>query len=423
MDQNLLALFMGASGNAGAAFPAFAEGRIATPSGAATTLTAMKLGDAHSSRRVVVCVATYKYLATLTPTAVTVGGSAATKITSISNGFGFDSSMWIIDLAAGATADVIVTTGSTTADKLAVAVYALYGAQSHGLASVTNQTSTASVASLGSLAVRKGGAVIATSMITSPYATNVPTSVDLDLVMNNGFYEAKFASGAGYALADSPIQPTLGFWYSGAAASFAPQAVAPSGVIFAGSYGSNTTSVTLVPAHKKDDVLVAFAASTGTAPVLPSGWTQAFAGTVGGSKILLAYKFATTNAETVTGFTNAAYLGVNVYHGVDLSSPIGATATASGSSTTVTYPALTMTVTDGASRVAAFSHLSFSASANLAVAPAGMTYREVLRSFANPTIASFDTAAGVASWSAQTASIGGTTPAWASITFELKKRT
>lgn len=425
MDQNLLALFMGAASAAGAAFPVFSEARSATPASATTTLTAVKLGEAHAMRRVVVALSLHKGTAGNTgASAVTVAGVAATKITSRIDGLTWrEVSLWIADVSAGATGDIVVTTGSFTADFLIAGVYALYGTSGAAVATVGNHNSTAQSGNVGNLAVRRGGAVIAVAAISTSSTPNVPAALDFNV---GGTANAKGASGCGYASTDSPIAVSLPSWYDAVAASFAPLSARVDGVLYTGAGAIVATALTTIPAHKAGDLLVAFAfnnAST-TIPTLPSGWTQIAAPAGAGScAILVAYKVAATNTETVTGFTNASGLLVQVYHGVDAASPIGGVATNSGTSNTVAYPELAMGVTDGTSRVVCFGGRKATGTA-FETAPAGTTLRSNVDGGGGNTfeVAGFDTAGGVASWASQNVAAGGSTQQWFTCTLELKKR-
>jgi hypothetical protein len=191
-------------------------------------------------------------------------------------------------------------------------------------------------------------------------------------------------------------------------------------VAYVGS-ASGVTSATL-PLHQTGDLILAYAYRDGstTAPTLPSGWTSiASANGANTNSALLAYKVAASGSETATGFTNATALIVQIYRNVDQSSPIGGNNFDTGSSTTISYPEVTMSVTNGTSWVVGFSgHRS----TNVAIqnSPAGMSNRIAYADATNEA-ASFDTAMGVTSWSAQTASVGGTASGWFARTVEIKQ--
>jgi len=193
-------------------------------------------------------------------------------------------------------------------------------------------------------------------------------------------------------------------------------------VLYVGG-ATGTTSAT-VPTHEVGDLLLAYAYRDGstTAPSLPSGWTNiANANGANSNSARLAYKIATTTSETATGFTSATSLILHVYRNVDQSSPIGGNNFDTGSSTTISYPALTMSVSNGTSLVAGFSgHRSTNTA--IETAPSGMVNRTSV-SDATDQAAGFDTNLGVTSWSAQTASVGGSSSGWFARTVEIKQKT
>lgn len=180
-----------------------------------------------------------------------------------------------------------------------------------------------------------------------------------------------------------------------------------------------TTSAT-PPAHQAGDVFLAFAYRDGstTAPTLPSGWTSIQASGANTNSMRAAFKVAAGASETVTGFTSATSLVLGVYRGVDQADPIGGSAITGGASTTITYPAVTMDRSDGSSWVVGGGgHRS----TNVAIqtAPSGMTNVTSV-SDATDEAALHDTNAGVSSWSATGASVGGTSRGWRAITVELR---
>lgn len=422
MDQNALALLMSASAfGKGAAFSAFGEERVVTPASATTTLTSMKLSDAHATRQIVVTVISYRYhgFGDMAATAITVAGVSASKLVSRAHDYNFDTSIWIATVPSGLTGDIVITTGSVTAEAISVGTFALYGA-SGSTATVSNQNATAQSGSLGNLAVRNGGSAIGVAALASTAEAGVP-AVDVAASVLVATYPTRHSHGVGYALSNSPLAANLPPWYCAAVASFKPNSAKVDGIVYCGSAVAAATSISAVPAHKAGDLLVAFAynASSTTVPTLPGGWTsiQAPAG-VGASAMRVAYKLATSNSEAVTGFTNATMLAVHVYHGASAAFPIGGSANQNGTSNTVTYPALTMAVNDGTSRVVGFAGRKV-AGGTLEAAPTGMTLRSNLDS--GNEIAGFDTGAGVSSWSAQTAAAGGASQQWFTCTLEIRK--
>lgn len=182
---------------------------------------------------------------------------------------------------------------------------------------------------------------------------------------------------------------------------------------------TGTTSVT-IPTHQAGDLIViaAFRDGSNTAPSLPAGWVNL--GNPAGANtcsMRLAYRIATNGSTTSGTWTNATSVVCLVYRGVNQDFPIGDVAAASGSSTSVSYPALTMVNTGGSSWVAGFSgHRSTNTS--LENAPTGMTNRANVND-ATDEASGHDTNGGVASWSAQNVSVGGTSSGWQARTVEI----
>ena len=174
-------------------------------------------------------------------------------------------------------------------------------------------------------------------------------------------------------------------------------------VSFISAAAAYATSVTL-GAHAADDLLLAFAfrEESPTAPSLPAGWTNVVA-SGGDVASRIGYKIAASGSETSGTWTNAQGLIVLVYRGIH-ATPIGANSEGAAGGTTLTYPALTLEVTDGTSWVVWFGGHGWG-SGTLGT-PTGGTQR------ANPTgfqvnVAAFDSNAGVSSWSSATGSAPG----------------
>ena len=184
-----------------------------------------------------------------------------------------------------------------------------------------------------------------------------------------------------------------------------------------GATGTNTCTV---PTHSIGDLILisAFRKGSTTAPTLASGFTSIYstgANTVG---LQVAYRIATATNDTSGTWTNATELVCQVYTGTHTTSPIGNSATASQSSTTVTYPTVSLTDATGNSWVAGFvGHTSIDTS--LSTAPTGMT-NKTNQLDANAQTVGCDTNRGVISWATQTVSVGGTSAGWISATVELK---
>lgn len=186
---------------------------------------------------------------------------------------------------------------------------------------------------------------------------------------------------------------------------------------------TGTTSATL-PTHQANDLIIGFAYRDGstTAPTIPSGWTTIASGTGGGgsnNSSSLAYIVASGAGTSSGTWTNATGVVFQVYRGALTSSPIGANASQNGSTASVTYPALTLTVTNGSSWVAGFAgHRSVDT--NLQNAPTGMTNRAT-RVDTVCEVAGHDTNGGVSSWSAQSVSVGGTASNWITRVVEIEE--
>lgn len=179
------------------------------------------------------------------------------------------------------------------------------------------------------------------------------------------------------------------------------------------------TSVT-VPVHQVGDLLLfwGFRDGSNSTPTVPADLTTLETVTSNSAGSALAYKIADTTTETSGTWTNATEVAVVIYRGVHQTTPVGDSAVATGSGTTLTFPALIMAVGDGTSWVAG---LCFHRSINttLSTAPTGMT-NFLNEQNGGDEVAGHDTNAGVASWSEQTASVGGTSSGWAAYTVEVR---
>ncbi|QBX38681.1 hypothetical protein E4M02_11200 [Brevundimonas sp. S30B] len=188
--------------------------------------------------------------------------------------------------------------------------------------------------------------------------------------------------------------------------------------------GASGTNTATLPPHKAGDAIFAAAFRDGSAtlPTLPSGqnWSSILAPTGANTcSARAAGKIAASSGEAVGTFTNATTVDVGIWRprpGYTLS--FGAAASASGSSTTVSYPALTLQDTSGSSWVMGWAgHRSVNTT--LETPPTGMTNRLTTVDATDET-ALHDTNGGVSSWSLQTRSVGGTSSGWFGFTVELK---
>lgn len=193
-----------------------------------------------------------------------------------------------------------------------------------------------------------------------------------------------------------------------------------SNIIYVGSATAGGTTAS-IPARNVGDLLVAFAYRDGNAspPTVPAGWTTIdSSGNSNANASVLAYRIA-TGVEPTAGWSNANEIIVHAYRGVS-GSPIGANSRQASSGTTVTYPAISLNITNGTSWVIGFAgHRS--TDTNLQNAPAGMTNRST-RVDATAEVAGHDTNAGVSSWSATNVSVGGTSSGWMTRVLEIKSQ-
>jgi hypothetical protein len=79
----------------------------------------------------------------------------------------------------------------------------------------------------------------------------------------------------------------------------------------------NTGNTLTMPTHATGDLLLAFATrdNSTVAPTLPTGWTALFSIGSGTGAVLIAYKYAQSNAETFGTWTNASHVAVTVWYG------------------------------------------------------------------------------------------------------------
>jgi|GEM_PF-1480114 len=192
----------------------------------------------------------------------------------------------------------------------------------------------------------------------------------------------------------------------------------PSQIFFAGANSIAGTSVS-IPAHQNGDLIVMFAYRDGsnTAPGLPSGWINI--GTAGGANSnssRLAYRVATGSGTTSGTWNNATELTTHVYRGHNSATPIGVNGNTGTAGTTITYPNLSLSITNGTSFVVGFAgHRS--TDTNVRNAPSGMVNR--ISATGSGNVAGHDTNGGVPSWSSTGVSVGGTFSGWRARTLEI----
>ena len=193
-----------------------------------------------------------------------------------------------------------------------------------------------------------------------------------------------------------------------------------SNIAFVGANSANATTIT-IPAHNVGDLLIMFAyrSSSNAPPTIPNTWITIDSAGGANNSSVLAYRIA-TGSDTSGSWSNASQLIVQVYRGVSASPIGGFGAMQSANSTTVTYPAVTLGVTDGSSWIIGSAGAANSAT-TIETPPAGMTRR------ANPIGGSaeavgFDTNGGVSSWSAQNIVIRASNVKWSARTLEIKSQ-
>jgi hypothetical protein len=179
-----------------------------------------------------------------------------------------------------------------------------------------------------------------------------------------------------------------------------------SGITFKGASSSAGVDSISIPSHASGDMIVIGAVGGyNLIPTAPAGWTEIRSGYTGStSKVgyIVSRKVAASGSEVSGTWNDATDMFVSVHDGV---ASIGGSAAQAGTST-VTFPAVTMSVSDGSSWVVGVA-------IRTSATPAEMTDRTLLAAKGSIN----DTASGVSSWSAKSVFTGGITNA--GITFEL----
>lgn len=116
----------------------------------------------------------------------------------------------------------------------------------------------------------------------------------------------------------------------------------------------NSYALTPMPSHQAGDLLLAYAFRDGSTagPTIPEGWSQIHTAGANTCSHKVAVKWAASSSETSGTWTNATGLVIHVYRGV---ATRGATLSGTGSSNSITYPALTLLKADSTSWVARFA--------------------------------------------------------------------
>lgn len=214
---------------------------------------------------------------------------------------------------------------------------------------------------------------------------------------------ASFSTTSGLAGTNKPIWGTC------------PSRVASGSISYVGA-ASGVDSATL-PAHQAGDLILCFAFvdyST-SVPQVPDGWTSV--GGLGANLCAgrLAYKVATSSSETTGDWSTVTSVDFLVYRGdYEVYNLAAVNTSASGSSTTVNYPAANYW--SGLARTVAFAgHRS--TNTNLQNPPTGLILRSNTVDATDET-ASFDSNGLTASWPSTNVAVSGTASGF--ITFVLR---
>lgn len=185
--------------------------------------------------------------------------------------------------------------------------------------------------------------------------------------------------------------------------------------------GVNTATL---PAHAAGDLIVAFAFRDGntTAPSVPTGQNWVTLGSAGATacSATLVAKIAQGSSEGVGTFTNATSVVAVVWRAASGKKlGLGLFSAASGSGTTVTYPANPLA--GPTSWVGAMAgHCS--TNTTLETPPTGMTNVSDYVNTTNESVA-HDTNGTATAWNSTNVSVGGTSSGWISVTFEIREYT
>jgi hypothetical protein len=183
---------------------------------------------------------------------------------------------------------------------------------------------------------------------------------------------------------------------------------------------TGTNSATL-PSFNVGDIAIVFAYRDGsnTPPSLPAGWNTILGATGANTNSARSGFRYLQSGDTTTGtWTNATSVICLVYRATGGVATVGASARGSGSSTTITYPAVTLQDPNGDSWGIRFAgHRS--TNVTIETAPSGYTNRTSV-SDATDEAAGFDSNGGITSGASGTASVGGTASGFEAHTIELR---
>lgn len=195
---------------------------------------------------------------------------------------------------------------------------------------------------------------------------------------------------------------------------------------------NGTTSCTLSGGVASGDLMVAFAFRDGnnTAPTVPGTWTVVTNAAGSNSNgAALAWKVASSGSEASGTFTSATSLIVVSFSGADttnvgISGSGSGNGDAEGSSTTVRYPGVTMSVGDGTSWIISCAGTR-AADSNIdqdAQVPTNLsTTHKAVASDATDEAACWNSNGGLTSFSLSDVSVGGTSTGWHGKTLEIRQ--
>lgn len=213
---------------------------------------------------------------------------------------------------------------------------------------------------------------------------------------------------------------TLGLGMSGTGQSAAITIVSIVGAEWTGN--APNPLLAALGTHASGDQILGFAYNSNfsTLPSLPAGWTAPTNGTRNQSASAgarTAYKTAASSAESADNWgtaPNAAIIAA-IRNGT-----IGAVATTSGSSASVTTPALTLQVATGTSKVLVFAAISNATGGNLNTPPAGFTALLNVETGSDSDAAAYITTAGVTSFAGGDVINHTVGAAWITFAVEIK---
>ncbi len=129
---------------------------------------------------------------------------------------------------------------------------------------------------------------------------------------------------------------------------YTPAGAPPAALSLVNANQQGSTSVASPATHAINDVFVVFAIrdTNTTAITTPSGWSLAVGSNANTPLVYIFYKLCASTSETCTGFTNAQRVLLNIYRGVNTTTPIGVTAVTNAGSPPYDLPTLSSISSD-----------------------------------------------------------------------------